>query len=146
MNEIQRADPLARRKAALVVACGLLVGLVVISLAEFYRPALVDWFTRDPEQIDSRLRLVFAVLAVALVVPLLGFGACFWRLGDRIVRAERFPPPGLAVTTDTVVLRGRFARRRGRLIQLLAAIFVLAAPPFAIILWWLMSLLRRLAA
>ena len=142
MNEIQRADPLARRKAALVVACGLLVGL----LAEFYRPALLDWIIRDPEQIDSRLRLVFAVLAVAFVVPLLGFGACFWRLGDRIVRAERFPPPGLAVTTDTVVLRGNFARRRGRLAQLVAGIFVLAAPAVAIILWRLISLLRRLVA
>jgi hypothetical protein len=126
----------------LLVACGTLVGLVAISLAEFYRPALVDWITRDPEQIDSRLRLAFAVLAVAFVVPLLGFAAYFWRLGDRIVRAERFPPPGLAVTKDTVVLRGKFARRRGRLAQLLAAIFVLAASAFAIVLWWLMSLLR----
>jgi hypothetical protein len=126
----------------LLVACGTLVGLVAISLAEFYRPALVDWITRDPEQIDSRLRLAFAVLAVAFVVPLLGFAAYFWRLGERIVRAERFPAPGLAVTRDTVVLRGSFARRRGRLAQLLAAIFVLAASAFAIVLWWLMSLLR----
>jgi len=130
----------------LLVACTILVVLVVIPLVESFRPALVDWITRDPEQIDSRLRLAFAVLAVAVVVPPLGVAAYLWRLGDRIVRAERFPPPGLAVTTDTVVLRGRFARRRGRLIQILAAIFVLAAPVLAITLWRLMSLLRRLAA
>jgi len=125
----------------LLVACTILVVLVVIPLVESFRPALVDWITRDPEQIDSRLRLAFAVLAVAVVVPPLGVAAYLWRLGDRILRAERFPPPGLAVTTDTVVLRGRFARRRGRLMQLVAAIFVLAASAFAIILWWFVSLL-----
>lgn len=93
MNEIQRADPHTRRKVVLFVACAAIVGVVVIPLVESYRPALVDWITRDPEQIDSRLRLVFAVLAVAFVVPLLGFGAYFWRVGDRIVRAERFCSP-----------------------------------------------------
>jgi len=125
----------------LLVACTILVVLVVIPLVESFRPALVDWITRDPEQIDSRLRLAFAVLAVAVVVPPLGVAAYLWRLGDRILRAERFPAPGLAVTKDMVVLRGRFARRRGRLAQLLAAILVLAASALVIILWWFVSLL-----
>ncbi len=128
------------------LACGILFGLVVIPLAQSYGPALVDWITRDPEHLDSRLRLGIAVLAVAFVAPLLGFAAYLWRLGDRIVRAERFPAPGQAVTRDTVVLRGIRARRRGRVMQLLAAALVLAASGVAIVLWRLVRLLSARAA
>ncbi|MCI0625937.1 MAG: hypothetical protein L0387_30565 [Acidobacteria bacterium] len=141
MPEIQRADPRVRRKAVLLVACGMVAGLVIIPLTEFYRPALVDWITRDPEQIDSRLRLAVAVLAVAFAGPLLGFAAYLWRLGNHIVRAERFPAAGAVVMRDTVVLQGTPARRRGRLMQLVAVLLVSAVTAFTVVLWQLVSLL-----
>ena len=143
MHEIQRADPQARRRARMMVASGTLFGLIFIPLAEVYRPALAEWVSRDPE---SRLRFACTALAVAFAVPTLGFAAYFWRLGDRIVRAERCPAPGTAVVRDTVILRGYRARRRGRLAQVVAALLVLVAASFSIFVWRLLSLLESNAA
>jgi hypothetical protein len=146
MEEIQRADPRARRRAWLAVACGAAAGLVLIALAERYRPSLEDWITRDSDQFRARLTLGFAALAAAISGSLLGFAVYLWRLGGRVVRAERFPPPGLALVRDTIVMRGSLARRRGRLIQLMAAALALVACGISAILWRLVSLLSAHAA
>ena len=146
MEEIQRADPRARRRALLTVACATAAGLTLIALAEHYRPVLEDWVTRDPDQLRARLTVGFATLAVALSGPLLGGAAYFWRLGRSTVRAETFPPPGLAVVRDTVVIRGSAARRRGRLIQLIAAALAFVACAILAMLWRLASLPGGLSA
>jgi hypothetical protein len=113
--------------------------VAAISLAELYGPAVIEWIARDPERMDSRVRIGGVVVAVALEVPLLGFAAYLWRLGARIIRTGRFPAPGVAVARDTVVLRGGEARRRGWAAQLLAAILALGAGGLAVILWRLVS-------
>ena len=146
MEEIQRADPRARRRALLIVACATVAGPTLIALAEQYRPVLEDWVTRDPDHVPARLKLGFATLAVAVSGPLLGCAAYVWRLGRSIVRAEKFPPPGRAVVRDTVVMRGSAARRRGRLIQLIAAALALVACAIPATLWRLASLLAGLRA
>lgn len=143
LQEIQRANPRARRQALLIVVCGVVFGLILILLAQSYRPALEEWVSQDPH---SRLRFALVAVFVAFVVPLLGLIGYFWRVGDRIVRAERFPAPGATVVRDTVVLRGQSARWRGRLIQFCAAILLLAAACFCILLWRLVSLLDPGAA
>jgi hypothetical protein len=141
MREIQRADPGAQRRASLLVCCGILTGLVVIWLAESYGPAINAWITRNPEQIYSRLALVFAIVALAVAVPIMAFAGYLWRLGKRIIRSQRFPPPGTFVARDTIVLRDAAARRRGRLLQILAVFMVAAVLGFVAILWRLLSLL-----
>ena len=126
-----------------MVACGSLLGVILISLAEAYGPALEEWVSQDPR---SRLRPTAAAFFVAIAAPILGFAGYFWRIGGRVIRAERFPAPAAAVFRDTVVLRGRSARRRGRVMQLCAAILILAAAGFGIFLWRLVSLLTPGAA
>jgi len=137
-KEIQRADPLARRQAVVMVVWGMVIGGILIALARTYRPALEEWVTRDP---GSRLKLILAALEVAVAALTLGLAVYLWRVGDGVVRAERVPAAGTSVLRDTVVLRGVSARRRGRSMQILAVILVLAAAGFSMFLWRLMLLM-----
>jgi hypothetical protein len=141
VDEIQHADPRARRLAILLVVGATLLGSISIALAQTYRPALLEWITRDPGRMDLRLTLISGVLALGVVGPLAAFAVYLLSIGNRIVRTERFPPPGVAMTRDTIVVSGAHARRRGRMMQLLAVILVLLASGFAIALWRLVSLL-----
>lgn len=141
MHETQEADPRTRRWAVLLVICGTFAGLAVTWLAESCGPALKAWIERDPEQMGSRLRLAFAGLALAVALPVLGLAGYFWRLGVAIVRAERFPAPGTRVMRDTVVLRGAPARRRGRLMQLVAVLLAAALVAFAVVFFRLVSVM-----
>jgi hypothetical protein len=95
---------------------------------------------------DLRLTLVSAVLALGVVAPLAGLAVYLLGIGSRIVRTERFPPPGMAMTRDTIVVSGAHTRRRGRMMQLLAVILVLLASGFALVLWRLVSLLSARTA
>lgn len=118
------------------------VGIVVIPLGQSQQRALQAWVTADPSRIDSRLTLLAAGLAAAFAVPTVLVALYFYRLGSGIVRSGRFPAPGMRVVRDTLVLRGTPALRRGRALQFLAALLVLAAVGFVAFLWRLVSMLR----
>jgi hypothetical protein len=134
--EIQKADSRARRRAFIIIVCGTALGASLILLADAYSHALAEWMARRPE-------LACAVLAGAIVGPILGFAVYLWRLGNRVVRAERFPPPGMALVRDAFVLREHAARRRGRIAQAMAIGLALASVALAGFLWQLWSLLQK---
>lgn len=141
VKEVQKADSQARRRAILTIVLGTVAGCVFILLFKHYGPALQDWITQDPDKLAARVQSGL-LIAVALVsVPLLAFAAYLWRFGSRIARAERFPPPGYAVLRDTPVLRGRPARRRGRLAQALAGFLAFMACALPIVFWRLFEML-----
>jgi hypothetical protein len=141
VDDVQKADPRTRRLAVLLVAGGTLAGLAAIWFVDAWRPALDAWLTREPARTGERLRLVVWGLIGANALPVLGLAVYLWRLGARIARAERFPPPGMAVVRDTVVLLGTRARRRGRLVQGVAVLVVAAGFGLAAALWRLVSVL-----
>lgn len=141
MDEIQKVDPRARRRARLLVLFGTLAGLVVIWLVEYFGPALEDWLTREPEHTPSRVRLAFTALALTVGLPTLALASHFWRLGQRIIRTEQFPTPGTLTMRETRMLREALTRRRGLLLQLVAVFLVAVAGGFAIVLWQLVALL-----
>ena len=138
--EIQKADPRARRRALLILSGGLVIGLLLLGLVEWFRPAIEDWIARDPRRLPARLRLGFVALAVVAAGPSLALAVYLWRLGRRVVRAERFPPPELWMARDTVVAHGRAARVRGRAMQFLAAVVAVATVALLAALWRLVSL------
>jgi hypothetical protein len=140
--ELQKADPGARRAAAFLVAIAAVVGAGTILLTRSYFPDVGEWIAEDPAAIVPRVRTVAVVLSAALAVPTLAVTVYLWLTGARIVRAEQFPPPGAAVTRDTVVLRGAAARRRGRTLQVLGGILALAAAGLVTVLWRLVWLLE----
>jgi hypothetical protein len=142
MNDIQRADPTARRQAVLVVVTGTVIGVLLILGFERLQVPLRDWILSEPERTAQRVTLVFLIMTAVLVGPLLALAVYFWRLGVRVVRGQQFPPPMYRVVRDTRILRGRAAVVRGRLLEGLAVCLVIVAGLLSFVLWWVALVLR----
>jgi hypothetical protein len=141
--EIHAADPRAKRTALVVILASLIVGTALIILFDRARPAIGRWVFADQQQVALRARVVLSVVAVIAAGPLIGFAAYFYRLGGATVRSARFPPTGAAMIYDTPVVSGDAARTRGRILQVLAVMLVVAAIAMAGLLWTLASLQAR---
>ena len=139
VGEIQKADLNARRTVLVIVGCGALLGIAMIKMAGALRPDLQAWVERDE---DVRLRIVLAAVTLLTAGPVLGVAGYLWHLGRRIVRVERYPPPGFRVVRDTPVVIGKAASRHGRLVQAFAAVVGAAGLLLAFFLWRLFFLLR----
>jgi hypothetical protein len=83
-------------------------------------------------------------LVTAVVVSFVGVHC--WRFGQRITAGGRFPPVDAKTARDFCVLTGTAARRRGRLLQALAILLMLAAVAQYATLLRLMSRLASGAA
>jgi hypothetical protein len=140
MTEVRRADPTARRAAALVLVVGTCIGALLLAALTRYRIPLSDWVLADRAQ---RIELVFVILTALGSLPLLGLAVYLWSLGGKVVRAREFPPPGLRVVRDTAIVTGERAVLRGRLLKLLAIVCGTASVVLAGLLWRLELLLNR---
>lgn len=113
-NDIQRADPKARRLAfaTLVVLGG--AGAMGIVATDAWLARL-----RAGDSDEARRALLAFVRwgSVGHASVLSGFAVYAWRLGGRVRRDGRFPPIGRAVLRDTRILTGAAAYRRGALAQ-----------------------------
>ena len=140
--QIERADPRTRRRAMTLLAIGAAFGVLLFVLVESRLPALQKWVIEDPNQAEGRLRVVASGLAAVVAVPTLLFAAYFWRLGGRVIRSSRFPPPGMRVVRDTVVRDGASAKRVGRILQAMALMLTFTVGGLLTIVWRLVSLFR----
>ena len=138
---MRRADPTARRKVLLLLVVGTCIGALLIAAFERYRIPLSDWVRGDPGASAQRARLVLLCLGVLLIAPLLVLAGYLWSLGERIVRAREFPPPGMRVIRDTPVITGEKAISRGRLLKVLALGCGVVSAALVLLLWRLESLL-----
>ena len=119
MSDIQRADPEARRRALIALVFAIAVGGLLIAAFEHFRGPLGDWLRSDPTQTAQRARWIVFASAVLLVVPAIGVAVYLWRLGAKVLRSRRFPPPGARVVRDTPVVEGDAAATRGQALQIL---------------------------
>ena len=141
--EIQKADPHARRKALWIILIGTIVGAIGIILLKSQLHLFEQWLGNDSHLALERLKLALAVIAILTAVPLLGLAIYIWRLGTRIIKTQRFPPPGMTVVRDTPVLTGNAARLRARVMQTFAGITALMALALPIVLWQIVRVLER---
>jgi len=126
MDEIQQADPKAKRKAIWLVGITTLFGFCAMLAFEYYQDDFQSWLELNIGYLVQNAYVVFLV-AVVFISPVIVAGIYLLFLGNRIVRSQRFPIPGHAVIRDTQVLRGLRAIRRGRIIQLLSLLLLVAA-------------------
>jgi hypothetical protein len=136
MPAVQRADAAARRRA-LVAALAVAVAGVLAYFA--FDAWVTDLQSRTPSDAAQALSgvLVWATAAVCVVV--LAFAVYAWRLGRKAATTGRFPPHGMTVVRDTSILEGPRAIVRGRMLQAVAVVLIVAAAA-------LMALVLQLAA
>lgn len=143
MTSVQKADPIARRRAMLLVVTGAFVGSALIVGFERCRAPLLEWLLSEPEELGHRLRLLFACAAVFTSAPLIAFGVYLWSLGARVIRAQRFPLPGQRVIRDTPILERQAAIARGRGLKVVAVLLCVAAIVLCSMFWRLAWVLSR---
>jgi hypothetical protein len=132
---IRHADPVAKRRAMMLivgVGCG---GALLIAVAGHYRDALRDWIMADPEAAAGRIDTLLHWTIVVTVAPLFAFGVYALRLGARVTRDRLFPPPGQRVVRDTPIVSGRAALARGARLKWIGAVAIGAAMLLGIALW-----------
>ena len=64
MSDIQRADPISRRRGVFLLVIGSLVGGLTLVAFQRYRPLLERWLLADPSQLAQRLTTVVVFLVV----------------------------------------------------------------------------------
>jgi hypothetical protein len=136
VREIQRADPVLRRRAVVVVGLVILGGVLL-------QATLGRWLEAHAGVAGPQERAVVVCALVAGVATVGGLilvvGGSLWRIGARTRRSRVFPPPGVRVVRDTVVLRDLPAVRRGLTMQLLAVALVLCVACLAVMTWSLVD-------
>lgn len=131
----QRASNSATRTAVSVICLAALITTARLAALEYYRGDIESWLERN---IDFRREYPSVVFAASLVLalPIIFGGVYFLRLGCNTVQAQRFPPLGYAVRRGMLVLEGRRAVTRGRIIQGLAILLVCVALALPLYMWY----------
>ena len=135
-DKIQPADPGARRKSLWLLCVGTIIGTCVILAIEFFREDIQQWFQRNFEYLLENSIIVF-FFSLVLMVPILVGEIYLLLLGNRTVRAKRFPPPGYAVVRDTPILEGARGLRRGRIMQALSLLLLISTAAIPFVLWYI---------
>ncbi len=136
MVQIQKADPVARRKAIIGIALGLLVGGLLFLMLEWLLGNVNQWIERHAEFLVEHHYIAFLVMLVP-VVPVIALSGYLIIYAGRIVKSGRFPPPGTAVIRDVRVIEGRSAIIRGRVAQWLCWIILLSASAIPLVIWYI---------
>lgn len=140
--DIQRADAGTRQRAIWIVVLGIAAGAVLLLWFEQALPALIAWATGNPDQGAARAKLLLALIGTVIVVPLAGFAAYLWFLGERISKSGRFPLPSMKVVRDTVVVTGQAAVTRSRFVKALAVFLAISVIGMLCMLWWFMYFMK----
>lgn len=120
-KEIQPADPVARKRALMLVGGAVVLGAVLLVFDTFYEVKSEALFRSIALHFLDRPLTMFLVL-LALVVPMVAVSVYIFIQAGRIVKSQRMPYPGQKVIKDTVVIEGDEAVKRGRGLQFLAVV------------------------
>lgn len=134
--QIQKADPEARSKAIKSLLIGLLAGSLLFLLFNQLVGSLNQWIADNAEFLVTHHYVAFLVILLP-VAPVIALSIFLIRYAGKIVRSQRFPPPNTPVIRDIRVIEGQSAVTRGRIIQLLCWIILLAASTIPLLVWYI---------
>jgi len=125
-EEVVRGDKNLRRRMIFLVIIFTIVGGWIIILTSNYLDDIRHLAKEDLNEAVSKLIVLIYFYAVGFVASIIiTFGYLLW-LGIRIIKAGRFPPPGMKVIRDTKIIRGIKAKLLGGAVIILAMVFLIA--------------------
>ena len=132
MADIQRADERSRKLVIVALIVVTVGGVVLWGVFE-------DWMTAvrslPVEAARESLSRVFLLCIGIMILCVCVVGWYCWSIGGRVRQTLRFPPPGVKVVRDMVVLSGQPAAARGRLLQVFGVILILCAIALGMLSW-----------
>lgn len=136
MSKIQKADHRARRKALYSVFAGAIVGSGLFFLLEFFIGNVNLWIEANAVFLVEHHYVSF-LITLLLVSPVLCLSLYLIRFAGKIVKAERFPPPGMPVIRDVRIMEGKRAIARGRLLQVLCWLIFTTSAVVPLLVWYI---------
>jgi hypothetical protein len=141
VEEMRRADPALRRRAMMALVAAVALILAGVTMVERHLDVLVELAEHDFETASQQAwRMLVLVVGAGfmLLVILLGFSLRFAALA---YAKRSWPPDGVRVLRDTMVVRGKAARVKA--VSLMVYALVLACLGMAMLMY-LYSLYRLL--
>ena len=120
-QEMIPADKEYRKKVLVVCAIIGLLGAIIIGLVLPKAQQYLQGF-----DLGTTLR-VAKVATVVLFLSIIPLALYLLLQGRRVLKSERFPPPGAKVIRDTKLMKGNEARIRGRLLICLSIVLIALA-------------------
>lgn len=134
MVQIQKADPVVRRKAIRGILIGVVIGGVLYFLLQAMIGNINQWIESHAEFLVEHHYLAFLLMLIP-VAPVIVLSGYLFVYAGKIVKTRRFPPPDTPVIRDMRVIEGRAAVIRGRIAQLLCGVILLSASAIPLLIW-----------
>lgn len=109
---IIRADKKYRNRMLRYLFFGMALGGLI---AFAFMPSLLDFAGKTGDRPQMIMHVLFGGLMI-LFLTLFPLGLYLMAVGKLTLTYGRFPPPGIRVIRDTVLIQGREALQRGRII------------------------------
>ena len=142
-DEIQRADPAAQKKALFLVLIVAAVGVVAMWAFESAFTGVEENVDDDPVEAVSQMVSTIRVFAAMTAILTMAIAVWIWLLSSRIFKAERFPPPGMALVRDVRIVSGVQARMFARVGFVAAGLCAVGAIVLPLMLLRLVSLITE---
>jgi len=117
-------------------------GALLISLLLVRQAAMELWLQRHILFLADHSYLI-AVVAFALVAPVVTAGIYLYGYGRSAARSRRHPAPGYSVLRDVWIVESNAAVTIGRAVQIAAAMIILGSGSIPIMFWVLFQELLR---
>lgn len=118
-KNVVRADKNYRSKILVICALLLLLGIAFIG---WLLPLGIEYLRRLDA--DTAI-LVIEMILVLIFLSVIPFAFYLLMIGRRIMKHERFTPPGMKVIRDTALIIGDKARLRGQVLVFLSVFLIL---------------------
>ncbi len=100
-----------------------MIGLALVFVGVVLIGWVLPWAEEYLEGLEARKALgSIKVALVVLFLSIVPLAAYLFTIGRKMMKYERFPPPGMKVITDNKVVEGENAKFRGQVVVVLSLV------------------------